>query len=168
MNYFSHLNDERGPQQRNLPLVFLYNSTDPKTPNTALQATGEHPTAHHHAAVGDVLKIQQKKNNKKSARSSSIIKSEFVDMLRNVRNLTEQGGHAGSRIRSSPSCNKRMLYRPYEVLMRPCLMRRECLATAARIHSVSAQSNKIPRDEEGRLGGESSSGGTMFKRSQIS
>lgn len=89
-------------------------------------------------------------------------------MLRNVRNLTEQGGHAGSGIRSSPSCNKRMLYRPYEVLMRPCLMRRECLATAARIHSVSAQSNKIPRDEEGRLGGESSLGGTTFKRSQIS
>lgn len=34
-------------------------------------------------------------------------------------------------------------------------MRSECLATAARIRSVSDQSNKIPGDEEGRLGGES-------------
>lgn len=101
------------------------------------------------------FKNSAKKKKKTSAHCSSIIKSKFVDMLRNIRNLTEQGGHAGSGIRDAPSCNKCMLYRPYEVLMRPCLMRSECLATAARIRSVSDQSNKIPGDEEGRLGGES-------------
>lgn len=139
------------PEPENLQSLFLRNRTDPNTPNTAPQAAREHLTAHHHAAVGDILKIQQKRK----AHCSSIIKSKFVDMLWNMRNLTERGGHAGSGIRNAPSCNKRMLYRPYEVLMRPCLMRSECLATAAGIHSVSDQSNKIPGDEEGRLEGES-------------
>lgn len=97
----------------------------------------------------------KKFNEKKtSARSSSILKSKFVDMLWNIRNLTERGKGEGG-IRNAPSCYKCMLYRPYEVLMWSCLMRSECWATAARIHSVSDQSNKIPRDEEGRPGGES-------------
>lgn len=41
------------------------------------------------------------------------------------------------------TCNKCVLHRPYEVFMWPCLMRSECLATAARIPSVSHQSNSI-------------------------
>lgn len=97
------------------------------------------------------------------------MKSKFVDMLRNIRNLTERRGHAGSGIRFPPSFNKCRLYRPYEVLMRPCLMRSECLATATRIHSVSDQSNKIPRDDEGRLKGElqESSGSQMSGKSTV-